>query len=131
MTTAVDTRKKIKTWEELHPDLMEGGWKVLVCSFDPMTADLAMRIESVAEDGEHLLIVIRPSENALFDSDARAKLAAGLRSVDAVMIETSPDWRVIAGTNARVTIVDEGGCAPRRIEFEHLVIARQRASAEG
>jgi hypothetical protein len=127
----VDTRKKIQTWEELRPALADGKWKILAGSFDPLTADAAARIESSAEEGRRLLIVVQPISHALFDDASRALLLAALRAVDAVTIETSDEWRTVAAENPAVDISDEARLSIQmQSEFEQLVLSRQRVRSE-
>lgn len=128
----VDTREKIQTWEELRPALANGKWRILAGSFDPLTAEVAARIESGAEAGRKLLIVVQPISHALFDSASRALLLAALRAVDAVMIETSDDWRTVVAKNAAAAVSDEAKVSVQmQREFEQLVVSRQRAHSEG
>lgn len=121
----MDTRKKIKTWEEMVPALERGGWSIVAGEFDPLTANIAVRIASLSEPGFRLLVVIERGVDPLFDTASRAVLLAGLRNVDAVTIEPPAEWRGVAA-NAGVRIHEDAEPDADRREFEQQVAARRR-----
>lgn len=121
----MDTRNKIKIWEEMAPALERGGWSILAGEFDPLTADSAGQIASAAKPGMRLLVVIERGSDPLFDTHSRAVLLAGLRNVDAVTIEPPAEWRAIAA-NAGARIHEDAEPDAGRREFEQQVAARQR-----
>jgi len=72
--------------------------------------------------------VIRPRDNELLSLETRAALMAALRCVDAVLIETSPEWRDLALRNPSARIDEDSAAELRRSEeFERLVLERQTA----
>lgn len=121
----MDTRNKIKTWDEIAPALERGDWSIVAGEFDPLTAGAAERIGSLTEPGSPLLAVIERGANPLFDADSRAVLLAGLRGVDAVTIDPPAEWRA-AARNAGARIYEETVAGQGRREFEQQVAARQR-----
>ena len=125
----MDTKNKIQTWDELGPALANGEWKILAGSFDPVTAETAERIQANVTPGRRLLVVVRPDNDELFDCTSRAILVAALRGVDAVMIETSQEWRArLKGCPALIAEDDEW-CAEQKQEFEALVMRKQQRAA--
>ncbi|MGA8594935.1 MAG: hypothetical protein WB676_09350 [Bryobacteraceae bacterium] len=127
----MDTRQKIQTFEELRPVLARGAWTILAGEFDPLTPALAARVQSRVLPGCRLLAVIQPGSDALLDAPSRAVLIAALRAVDAVMIETSDEWRAFAATNPDLRIIDDRkACMRDRLEFERLVIGRYVTSED-
>jgi hypothetical protein len=126
----VDTREKIKTFEELRSLLGQGAWTILAGAFDPLTPDQAARVQSCVSPGRRLLVVIQSSSDELLDSASRVVLMAALRAVDAVMIETSDEWRVLAARNTDIRVIEDRDASLRyRREFEQLVIGRHTTSA--
>jgi hypothetical protein len=123
--TVVDTRKKIKTFEELRPILARGLWTVLVGEFDPLTPAVAARADSYVSPGRRLLVVVQPGSDTLLNPPSRAVLMAAMRVVDAVMIETSDEWRALAVSNPDLEVIeDHEACVRDRRQFERLVIER-------
>ncbi len=111
--------------------LAHGAWTILAGEFDPLTPALAARVQSRLLPGRRLLAVVQPGCDALLDAPSRAVLTAALRAVDAVMIETSDEWRALAARNSDLRVVeDREACMRDRREFEQLVIARYAASAD-
>jgi hypothetical protein len=128
----VDTREKIKSFNELREALAGEPWVVMVGGFEPLTAALAARIEHAKAPNSSLLIVLRSSRDEFFDVAARAVLLAALHAVDAVMVETSHEWRALVGRNSLLRVMEEAA-ADRcgREEFEQLVLSRQLHAVEG
>jgi hypothetical protein len=126
----VDTRQKIKTFEELRPTLAHDEWTIFAGEFDPLTPNLAAHIQSFVSPCRRLLIVVQPGSGELLDPASRAVLIAALRAVDAVMIETSTEWRALAALNPSLRVIeDREACLRDRREFEQIVIDRHKASA--
>lgn len=124
----MDTREKIRTVEDLRETLLRDAWTIAAGFFDPLTADSAERVARQASAGRKLLIVIRPRDNELLSLETRAALMAALRCVDAVLIETSPEWRDFALRNPSARIDEDSAAELRRSEeFERLVLERQTA----
>ena len=72
--------------------------------------------------------MIRPRDNELLSLETRAALMAALRCVDAVLIETSSEWRDLALRNPSARIDEDSAAELRRSEeFERLVLERQTA----
>lgn len=122
----MDTREKIRNLEDLRVTLSRDAWTIVAGFFDPLTAEAAERVAGLAAGGRKLLVVIRPCGRELLSVDARAALMAALRSVDAVLIEASPEWRDLAQRNPLITIEEDAAADLRRAqEFERLVLDRQ------
>jgi hypothetical protein len=121
----VDTRNKIKTWEEITPALEQGGWNIVAGEFDPVTAACAARIEALAKPGIRLLALIERGSHPFLDAESRAILLAGLRGVDAVTIEPRVEWRAVA-ISAGAHIHEEAKAGVSQREFKRQVAARQR-----
>ena len=122
----MDTREKIRNLEDLRVTLSRDAWTIVAGFFDPLTAEAAERVAGLAVGGRKLLVVIRPCDRELLSVDARAALMAALRSVDAVLIERSPEWRDLAQRNPLITIEEDAAADLRRAqEFERLVLDRQ------
>jgi hypothetical protein len=121
----LDTRNKIRIWEETAPALERGRWSIVAGEFDPLTAAIAERIASLSGPGFRLLVVIERGVDPLSDAASRAVLLAGLRNVDAVTIAPPAEWRAVAA-NAGVRIHEDAEPGAGRREFEQQVAARQR-----
>jgi len=125
----VDTREKIRSLENLRETLSRDAWTVIAGFFDPLTAEAAERVAGLAAVGRKLLVVIRPRDNELLSMEARAILMAALRCVDAVYIETSPEWRDVVRRNPSARIDEDSAADLRRSqELERLVLERQAAA---
>jgi hypothetical protein len=120
----VNTREKIKSWDELRPELERGSWLILTGEFDPLTPELAKAIEGCLTPAARTLVVIQRGWNPLLDVNARAVLLAALRSVDAVAIDSGQDLHELAVSNARVHVVNGCDCGNRE-SFERRVLSRQ------
>ena len=125
----MDTRKKIKNWNELGPTIAGEAWTIVAGAFEPCTAELASMLESNKKPGTGLLVVIEQGDSALLDSYSRAVLLAALRSVDMVMIDEGSDWRNVASRNPATTILEISDRRRRR-ELQELVLARCGRSHE-
>jgi hypothetical protein len=112
----------------LRETLLRDAWAIVAGFFDPLTAKTAERVSVQAGAGRKLLVVILPRDNELLNIETRAALMAGLRCVDAVLIETSPGWRDLAQRNPLVTIDEDTAAELQHSEeFERLVLERQAA----
>jgi hypothetical protein len=125
----VDTREKIRNLEDVRETLSRDAWTVAAGFFDPMTAEAAERIAGLTAAGRNLLVVIRSRDNELLSVEARAIMVAALRAVDAVLIETSPEWRELVRRNPSARIDEDTAADLRRSEeFERLVLDQQTAA---
>ncbi|HXR75861.1 MAG TPA: hypothetical protein VN737_07795 [Bryobacteraceae bacterium] len=125
----MDTREKIRNLEDLRETLSREAWTVVAGFFDPLTAEAAERVAGLTAAGRKLLVVIRPRDNELLNREARAILMAALRCVDAVFIETSPEWRDVVRRNPSARIDEDSAADLRRSQdLERLVLERQAAA---
>ncbi len=125
----MDTREKIRNLEDLRETLSRDAWTVAAGFFDPMTAEAGERVAGLSAAGRNLLVVIRPRDNELLSVEARAIMVAALRAVDAVLIETSPEWRDLVRRNPSARIDEDTVADLRRSqEFERLVLDQQTAA---
>lgn len=127
----MNTREKIRPFEDLRPSLTSDAWTVVAGHFDPVTAQVAEELQSLTSEGRKLLVIVQQYKDELLTADARAILLAALRPVDAVMVETSNAWRHIAGGNPKARLVeDEAAHRARTQAFRKLVLSRHtRAGA--
>jgi hypothetical protein len=123
----LDTRVKIKNLNDLRSLVSEDQWTALVGAFDPFTADTVETIERARTPGRKLLVVIRSEPDELLSAESRAILLAGVRSVNAVHVAETDEWRSVL-ENGSVPIVEEENPRHRRQEFAALVQAKQSAS---
>lgn len=124
----MDTRNKIRSLGDLRETLLRDAWTVAVGSFDPLTVETAEYAAALTVEGRKLLVVIRPRDNELLSVEARAILMAALRCVDAVLMETSSEWRELVRQNPSARIDEDAASDVRRSqEFERLVLERQIA----
>ena len=73
---ALDTRQKI-----FDPEVI-----LVTGHFDPLTAEHALRLESLKKPGQALVVVITSPPHPILPARARAELVAGLAAVDRVFI---------------------------------------------
>ena len=125
----MDTRVKIKNLDELRSLVAEDRWTALVGAFDPLTAEAVETIERARTPGRKLLVVVRSEPDELLSAESRAILLAGLRSVDAVHVAETEDWRSVVESGSVSIVEQENPCRPRQ-EFRALVQAKQNASPE-
>ena len=109
----MDTREKIRNLEDLRETLSRDTWTVAAGFFDPMTAEAAERVA-----GRNLLVVVRPRDNELLSVEARAIMVAALRAVDAVLIETSREWRELVRRNPSARIDEDTVADLRRSQAD-------------
>jgi hypothetical protein len=77
--------------------------------------------------GRKLLVVVQSSKDELLTSDVRAILIAALRPVDAVLVESSDEWRqAVKGNPAALIVEDPSGEQKREHEFRALILNRHR-----
>jgi hypothetical protein len=126
----VDTRRKIQTLEDLRVSLTRDAWTIVAGRFDPVTADVAAQLQSLIAPGRKLLVIVQSSKGELLTSDVRAILIAALRPVEAVLVETSAEWRQIVKGNSAARVVEDPAVEQKREdEFRELVLNRHRAGA--
>jgi hypothetical protein len=105
-----------------------GDWLVVAGTFDPLTMIQARRLADLASNGRKLLAVVLGSSDTLLPAEARAELIASLRSVTAVAIANSDDWRNLVARNSRVQLIeDPEGERARTADFVQFVLDRQNA----
>jgi hypothetical protein len=108
--------------------LETGDWLVVAGLFDPLSAVQARRLAALANNGRKLMAVVLDGDNTLLTAEARAGLIAGLRSVAAVVIANSDDWRNLVAQNSRAQLIeDPEGERARTEEFVQFVLNRQNA----
>jgi hypothetical protein len=123
----VDTRQKIQTLEDLRVSLTRDAWTVTAGRFDPVTADVAAQLQGLISPGRKLLVVVQSSKDELLTSDVRAILIAALRPVDAVLVESSDEWReAVKGNPTALIVEDPSGEQKREHEFRALILNRHR-----
>jgi hypothetical protein len=121
----VDTRQKIKSPADMDRMLVEGSWTIVSGEFDPLTCAIAEQLESLKPEGSRLLAIVRTSPEQLLDANARAIMMAGLRSVDAVLVQNADDRTLRLSDHAGATFIDftaADRCA--RQKFEQIVLSR-------
>jgi hypothetical protein len=124
----VDTRTIILPLEELAAALATGDWVVVAGRFDPLTAIEARRLAGLASNGCKLAAIVLGGDDTLLPAKARAELIAGLRSVTAVAIANSDDWRDLIARSSRVQLIeDPEGERARTADFIQFVLNRQNA----
>jgi hypothetical protein len=122
----VNTSAKIQTLEELQDVLQQGEWTILFAQFDPLTPDIASRLNSLVSPGRKLLVIIPAVQDQFLPLQARAILAASLRGVDAVAVAPPAAWRESFSSNPAIRIVDDSAADARRSsEFTTRVLQRQ------
>lgn len=99
------------------PDVLTlGGW------FDPLTADLARRIENFSEQHREKKIaaVVFDGPDALLPAQTRAILMAALRSIDFVAVLPAEEW---AAFPVSAPVVEWRG-QPQSRSFIDLVLSK-------
>ncbi len=100
--------------------------------FDPLTATQAKRVNSFAEPGRKLAMIVLDTEQTLLPADARAALIAALRAVNLVAIAQPHEWRAAIPASTDIRVIDDlAGEAARSAEFIQFVFHRQAESKNG
>lgn len=121
----MDTREKLRPWQTLQADLSSGEWTIVVGYFDPLTAEQAERIHTLARAESKLLVIVQQDDDSLLHQNARAALVAGLRDVTAVLVETDTSWRAVLNENTSLRLVeDRAEEQNRRMRFERFILER-------
>lgn len=125
----MDTRRKIVR--------NAAGWRApagavsVIGLFDPLLAAHAAQLEAMKGDAATLVVCIDSGEDAILPQEARAELVAGLRCVDAVVLDPSllpPDAVDVRAPHLawRAAFLERVRSAAERCEP-----AQDRASGEG
>lgn len=102
------------------PDVLTlGGW------FDPLTADVAKRIESVSENysERQIAAIVLDGSDALLPAQTRAILVAALRAIDFVAVLPAEEWAAFTVSAPAVEWRDE----PQSRTFIDLVLSKSGA----
>jgi hypothetical protein len=123
----MDTRTKIVAFDHAC-SLLSEGWAVVLGVFDPLTLEQGSRLEQVALKGK-VLVVVDPAEHCLLSAEARAKLVAALRSVDAVCIADLARARSFCAEIPGLFVDDDRAAENKRTsDFMEFVRGRQKLS---
>ncbi len=98
------------------------GW------FDPLTAETAAAVESIANAhrGAPMMAIVLTGEKALLPADARAILIASLRTVTHVTIAGEHNWRALLPENFKGLLYDDPqGDAERTRNFVDLIVRKE------
>lgn len=88
----------------------------------------ACRLAVLRNNGRKLMAIVLDGDDTLLPAEARAELIASLRSVTAVVIVNSDDWRNLVARNSRVQLIeDPQGERTRAADFVQFVLNRQNA----
>jgi hypothetical protein len=121
----VDTRKKIKNPADVHRMLAHGAWTIVSGEFDPLTCTIAEQLESLKPRDHSLLVIVRTSGDQLLDANARAIIMAGLRTVDAVLVQNAEDRALRVSDRPGAVLIDFTATDRRtRQMFEEVVLSR-------
>ena len=123
----MDTRSKIKPLKDLHSVLAGSKWAAIVGYFDPLTATQAKRFADAERDGRKVLAIVLIAPDSLLPADARAALVAAVRSVSAVVIAESQQWR--SAIPHDIALLDDLEAEKKRsAEFIEFILKRQEAN---
>ena len=136
----MDTREKICSVDGFTASHATEAWTVVIGVFDPITVEVVRDIAALAIDGRKLLVVVVETLDdgaggqgsaTLLGAEARARILASLRVVDAVVIASSAaakDAFRLANIDVRV---EEDPAADRRRseQFVQHVLDRQASAA--
>ena len=125
----MDTRSKIKPLKNLYSVLAGSKWAAIVGYFDPLTATQAKRLADAERDGRKVLAIVLIAPDSLLPADARAALVAAVRSVSAVVIAESQQWRSAIPHQYDIALLDDlEGEKKRSAEFIEFILKRQEAN---
>lgn len=132
----MDTREKIRSLDEFFARDASQAWTAALGVFDPLTAEVARYLAGLVSTGRKLLVVVSdvidPGDGGqgsatFLSAEARARMLASLRVVDAVVI-ASPAVAKDAFRSADIDVhVEEDPAADRRRseQFVRYVLDRQ------
>jgi glycerol-3-phosphate cytidylyltransferase-like family protein len=119
----LDTREKIRSLDDFIARDARYAWTAVVGVFDPLTVEVVRYVASLASTDRKLLVVVSHTVNEgergqgsdnFLSAEARARMLASLRVVDAVVI-ASPSAAKDAFRSARIDAhVEEGPDADRQ-----------------
>ena len=135
----MDTREKIRSLEEFVAGDTSFAWTVVLGMFDPLTVEVTRYIASLASAGRMLLVVVSDTVDsrdrgqgsvAYLSAEARARMLAALRVVDAVVIAPlSAAKDALQRSRIDLHIEEDPGADQRRSEqFIQYVLDRQASA---
>lgn len=136
----MDTREKIRSLDEFIARDAGQAWTAVVGIFDPLTVEVVRYITSLAGVGRKLLVVVSdivddgergPRSATFLNAEARARMLASMRVVDAVVIASSSAAKdAFRGANIDVHVEEDPVADRRRSEqFVTHVLDRQTSAA--
>ena len=135
----MDTRDKIRSLDEFVARDASQRWTAVLGVFDPFTVEVARYIASLASAGRKLLVIVNGTLDdaaegqgsaTFLSAQARARMLASLRVVDAVVIASAPAAKeFLRGAGIDVRFIEDPGSDRRRSEqFVQYVLDRQASA---
>ncbi len=131
----MDTREKIRSLDDFIARDASQPWTSALGVFDPVTADVARYIAGLVSAGRNLLVVVGDrvddgegqGSGAFLSVDARARILASLRAVDAVVIANAVEAKsAFEAARIDIRVVEDPVADLRRSEqFVQHVLDRQ------
>lgn len=122
----MDTREKRIAVASLRELLAQGKWLVAAGLFDPLTADVAHHLTSLAEQhpGRRFLVLVMESQSAHLPAEARAALVGALRTVSNVAVGSRSD--LPAASDSVLVLTDAERDRAHTDSFVELVLQKQK-----
>jgi hypothetical protein len=109
--------------------LADGNWLVVAGYFDPLTASVVERLETLVaqRSGERVFAIVLDEVGSLLSADARSTLVAALRMVDAVSVIRRQNLSTSVPPDSRIRFVFDEQAERRNLaEFSALVLGKER-----